>query len=677
MIGEGLQADGVLVHAPAPLGTFWFPLHSGLTVVYGRNGAGKTRVLSAVASALRGVRLPEGEVSVHLSLVADFNGWDYSLLAAFIDSIADDWDADDGLETDDVIEDSVDDFLVDLVGHQRRSRSAKAMLDELAESDDDQIEQRLSQMTAALRDYVRSVAEKFGLNEGLCHTPRLSLVAIGTEEHPMWNAYISVIPTEVSSFVDRFRSGNVSAPWSGDIGEPFNINHLRNGSGWREGPLPVNVRAIQLRNPQEYGDGRDEGFAAAGVILCLVATVSNNLTNTTVELLRDVAFKASGQDGLIASMDLDSFEPIDAVAATLQTLSSGATMILRGLTAVAGSLRAELVHPNRWHSGEILKWVGTDPYGVELPIEQLGTGTNRWAVLAISLALSNVDFFHPAVLIVDEPERALHGAAQLDVAASFANIVQGNELGAVAIEAAIVATHSAAFLALSDAELVHVSRDSQLNLALEPIDTTISVEGLTAMLGISRSDALLTVRWFIFVEGAHDAAVLSAVFADEFRRTHSIVRDISGAKNLRVSVNAQMLFAYTDARFRFVVDSVGAEATEAWRSAVEAAEASKKRAAREILEKLGQRRERETTWLRDMGHQPGSAWARRADQHQRRSRPPHRRRLDGQLRRHLRSVAAGHRPVRQSRPDLVCIVTVDDGRPVLRPVRSVARGRRP
>ena len=43
LVSEGLQADGILVHAPPPLGTLWIPLSTGLTVLYGRNGAGKTR----------------------------------------------------------------------------------------------------------------------------------------------------------------------------------------------------------------------------------------------------------------------------------------------------------------------------------------------------------------------------------------------------------------------------------------------------------------------------------------------------------------------------------------------------------------------------------------------------------------------------------------------------------
>ena len=82
LIGQGLRAEGVLVHAPAPLGSLWIPLTSGLTVLYGRNGVGKTQVLNAISSALHGIALPVGHLSLHLSPADDNQGFDHSLLAA-------------------------------------------------------------------------------------------------------------------------------------------------------------------------------------------------------------------------------------------------------------------------------------------------------------------------------------------------------------------------------------------------------------------------------------------------------------------------------------------------------------------------------------------------------------------------------------------------------------------
>lgn len=63
----GIRADGVLAIGPAPIGTLWIPLHEGLTVLYGANGAGKSTVLNLVSSALGGLIIPRVSLSVHVS----------------------------------------------------------------------------------------------------------------------------------------------------------------------------------------------------------------------------------------------------------------------------------------------------------------------------------------------------------------------------------------------------------------------------------------------------------------------------------------------------------------------------------------------------------------------------------------------------------------------------------
>ena len=89
-IGTGVRVDGVSIQAPSPLGSFWFPVTSGLTVVYGRNGVGKSRLLTAVGDALRGAAPVVGRSAVHLSLDAyDDSGWVSTLLDRLRVEIAD------------------------------------------------------------------------------------------------------------------------------------------------------------------------------------------------------------------------------------------------------------------------------------------------------------------------------------------------------------------------------------------------------------------------------------------------------------------------------------------------------------------------------------------------------------------------------------------------------------
>src|SRR4051812_50017023 len=57
---------GVTVCGPAPIGRVHVPLYEPLLALYGRNGAGKTRVLSAMIAALRGEQQPDSWGLVHV-----------------------------------------------------------------------------------------------------------------------------------------------------------------------------------------------------------------------------------------------------------------------------------------------------------------------------------------------------------------------------------------------------------------------------------------------------------------------------------------------------------------------------------------------------------------------------------------------------------------------------------
>lgn len=237
-------------------------------------------------------------------------------------------------------------------------------------------------------------------------------------------------------------------------------------------------------------------------------------------------------------------------------------------------------------------------------IDQLGSGTARWARLAISLALTGgPPETVPATLVVDEPERALHPAAQQQVAHALGNFDPEHEFwdSVVPIASIIVASHSPAFLAQPGARLIHVSRHTQGDVALSAIDTTAGVEGLVAQLGIARSDALLMTQTFVFVEGEHDLAMLMGRYADVLRDRRAVVQPMRGAKNVESYVLAEQILAYSDARIRVVLDRVGSPVTRQWSDARRAWDRGNAPLARRLIDKLGTRSDRESQWLCQAG----------------------------------------------------------------------------
>lgn len=422
----------------------------------------------------------------------------------------------------------------------------------------------------------------------------------------MWKPCVSVVPTDVAEFAPRHSPD--AMPWDslrpsmflGSAWLPFSMIHLRTTSGWSEVPLPVLVADARSRRHNSSAiDAMMASRPRESSPACSPALKSMSRRGHWTPLRR--AAHDAGEESLFEWADSETVEANHAVGVLLDTLSKNATLALRALTGGQTAVRAALQHPNQWLSGRVVSWRGTDAYGTELSISDLGAGSARWARLAISLALVNADMSHASIVMVDEPERALHSTGQQQAADAALKLIDNGELGAIPVVAGIVATHSVAFLSLPGTNLVHVSRGTDNGISLDGIDPTIGVEGLTTTLGISRTDALLTTRWFVFVEGEHDAAIVRTLFSEEPSKHHAQLRTMDGASNVAAHINADFLIAYSDARIRVVLDRVGAAAADLWNEAVEAAKNNDPTKARLELEKLSRRPGKESKWLFEAG----------------------------------------------------------------------------
>jgi hypothetical protein len=76
----GLEVLDVTLVGGAPIGHLRHGLEEGLSVLYGSNGAGKSKVLAGISSALTGVRRPDGDASMRCRVISQWSGYETSLV---------------------------------------------------------------------------------------------------------------------------------------------------------------------------------------------------------------------------------------------------------------------------------------------------------------------------------------------------------------------------------------------------------------------------------------------------------------------------------------------------------------------------------------------------------------------------------------------------------------------
>ena len=178
-----------------------------------------------------------------------------------------------------------------------------------------------------------------------------------------------------------------------------------------------------------------------------------------------------------------------------------------------------MAHPNTKSSapGGGRVWGGPDL----LRLDQLSFAERRWAILAIMEVLGVLD--RTSILIVDEPERGLHRAAEAVAMQGLARMTSrtGTALWA--------ATHSPHLLSRPDVAPVKVSTDGR-SPHLRSLDRRTRETLLD--LGLNPTDVLSSRRGFLFVEGVHDELVLETLLGDELEAVGVEVLPLHGGTKL-------------------------------------------------------------------------------------------------------------------------------------------------
>lgn len=545
LLGAGYAVIGVTVGGPAPLGRIQLELNPGVTVLYGRNGSGKSRTLAAIAEAVDGLHaehpgLTNRELLIQLdeqgrTATARQEGW---LRYAY-------W------------------ALTKALSSQAQSRFQSSGGDFEAGEVIENPPESLGELIAAVTDMRLWLADRTlhtrvaedgymaikAMRDGFVASPAVTLDALvdSDQEDVLWDSvrfavYVTAqilgmkgIPLQGTPRLDDM------SLWVDRALDPSTINDLERGEFLTsENRESWNAYSLGASGPLQGSPVRLAGWGPdAGTIR------SRTLA----------AIRLGGQRVIDAVAEDDVALTPDAQAASGALVTR--TNHMFSLTLLdAPELRLRIGVPDEWLDGTAPAWEALDAMsGTWVPLADLSSAQRRWAVLAIELALAeSTEPGRPIVVLLDEPEAALHRSAEAHLVTGLKRLAL--ELGDAAV---IVATHSPAFLADGGVRPIHVHRSLRGLAVTSEIDVGLndSADQIATMasLGLRRADLLQLARVAVVVEGGHDEAVIETVAAAEIAESRAFMLRMLGAKNAVAVLDAQVLISMTDATVLVVLDN--------------------------------------------------------------------------------------------------------------------------
>jgi predicted ATPase len=613
---SGVALLGVTVRGPAPIGRVHIPLHEPLLALYGRNGVGKTRLLTAVIAALRGHRTDGGWGLVHIRVAGSTEG---------LDRHGELWR--DGLAR--AMREHLNRLRGDVVAHFARRRDEE--FEEGPGDDYVEVLEDFRSFTAAVVDEAHSptslrelvgahlAAQRMLLDEleqvgdfmrffaaaisEITVGGHYVLRATGDAEEPRWTVYAAASPQDPAcgALIEQDRA----KPEDDEDGHLGAATMSNSGFPWRE--------LCDISGAFISGSGQDPEVAAVGwpdwaaVPVLEVATVSAPLAamvtdETTPDdvdrLTREHILRAAGGRVLASFVSGGSVLHPD-VEPLLTGLTSNASRFLRYVFPDAPELVFAPGDPNAWLAGQLPVWVARFPDGTSLPLRALSTAQRRWASLSCALAVSMAARESlPVTFLCDEPESGLHRRAEAELPDALARIAAESGVRIA------VATHSPALLDPARAVLVHITRLGSGAAVARPMDVALRAElereTMSEDLGLTPADLLQMVRCIIIVEGKHDEVVLGGLLAEDLD-AWSVIYPVGGAKQMASLATAGLLWDFTDAAIVIVVDNI-ARATIApvWEKAQRAIASGRLAAAERALVPLGKLPGAEARWMQNL-----------------------------------------------------------------------------
>lgn len=210
--------------------------------------------------------------------------------------------------------------------------------------------------------------------------------------------------------------------------------------------------------------------------------------------------------------------------------------------------------------------------GQMLSLENLSRAERVWAGAAVNEALywhrrehtsRPGDELRPVVTILDEPESGLHRSAEAHTARALVEAARDPR------NVVVAATHSPELLDAGEARIIEVKRGGGTGGASLIRELDLGDRAALGELGLMPSDLLRWPRVFLLVEGAHDEALLDAFFGDRLRAARVQILPLRGATKLPGTIESRVLFEFTSAHLVALVDNQDPQQiSEAWTNAL-------------------------------------------------------------------------------------------------------------
>lgn len=545
--GDGYRVLGVTLDGPAPLGRVHLEFNPGVSVLYGLNGAGKTRMLTAMRATLAGLALEGGRGMLHVEIEEPEGPARPGFVSGLSEGV---WlgalREERGFAEEDAVTKVVPSIAISVKEH-------------LLSVDYEWVDAEVAAGDAAARGY-------------------FSLEAVGVSE-PRWRVWIADRPELGSPLEDALQAVQPLVRAQRALLRRLAVEHRMVTDRIAEVPVGVAeeladlFRAIQSLSPWYDSDATglldfNQDFPISRPSWVPVQWTAAGETDVAPVLVVDVDVTRADVDGrtleALASQagslfsEGDSVRLNDNALGQIARLEETATRHLRSVLGPAFDLHFDLRSPVDWFLGKRAQWVCDDEYGQTVPLAHMSAARGRWAAAAIGLALgSGIEGEDPSVLLADEPESGIHRSAEKQVVDGLAELVAGSA------RTGFVATHSPAFLADPRASLLHVRRDLYGGTEVIALDGLPEVEDF----GLTKGDLLALRRVFVLVEGEHDLVVLGKLFKAELEQAFAKILVLRGASQGITAAHAEWLLNATDAPLLLVFDKLGPATVEDWSKA--------------------------------------------------------------------------------------------------------------